>query len=67
MFLTALRIDESEVVLNGYARHAPAVVAALERRSAADRTRLEGAVTRENIAGIEWERFTVRFSPRTME
>jgi len=54
------RTDGSGVIA-GSARHAAAVLAALERARAVATPRLEGAVAREAIAGREWERFTILF------
>lgn len=49
---------------SGAARRAADVLAAVDRSAAVASPRLEGAVVRENIAGGEWERFTLLFGAR---
>jgi hypothetical protein len=61
-FLVMLRVDaRGRGVLVGYAPQAAAVVAALDRVRGIAAPELEGAVTREVVAGRERERFALRF------
>jgi hypothetical protein len=53
----------SSGVLAVLARRAGPVVARLERSPALGRVRVDGPITRELLAGVEWERFTVVFGP----
>lgn len=48
-------------VLGGVGRRAADAVVALERTGAVSRPRLDGRVVPENVAGRDWERFTVLF------
>jgi len=48
-------------VVAGASRRAGDVLAAMERSHAVANPRIEGAILREEIAGREWERFTIVF------
>ena len=62
--ITSLTIrDDGSGVLSGLARRAGAAVARLQSRPAFARARLQGPVTREMVAGREWERFTLEWQP----
>ena len=60
--LTSLTLNaDGSGVLTGAARRSAEVVARLERSSEIVDPRLEGPAVRENVAGHDWERFTILF------
>jgi Tfp pilus assembly protein PilN len=62
-FVTMLRLDAGgQGVLVGYAPQAARALAALEQVAGITAPELEGAVTREVVAGRERERFAIRFT-----
>lgn len=59
-FITSLRLDDrGEGSVTGWAARASAVPARLERVAGIRRAALDGSISREVVAGIERERFTV--------